>query len=509
MADHKFRRQLAEVLDRWVVEDLIEPEQRDRLHAYYQLDTLSAAASNRFATVLLSIGGILIGLGIIVFVAANWTVIPPFVRALGALGLMIGLQGIGLYLWQVKGRDRLATASLFAGEMIMGASIGLMAQWFQVSGKSSGLFLAWSLGILAMAYGLRHAPTGALAIILWLIGFITDQSGTPTLIYSPAIIPWVTAFVLFPLAYWCRSRWIFVCSSLGWFVALGTLAWGIEDGNSVYNWDEIFDAYLLSMPMLIGAIALCCWSFWHQRNVGWIQTKLAMVQGLDTGADSSPNLSLESGLESGSASGLESGSDPGLDFGPVAQFLSLLGLTILFYGWSFNGVWQMQFDRSITALVNTLQLFWLSPNAVTISVWCLAMVTLVLWGDRVRHSLTPIQASSEGQRETIRTLRLSDRIIGVSALGLLILMHSGAWWGLSLVLTNIGLFVLGGAITWQGLQLGQRWRFWLGLLTISIHLLTRFFEYETGLLAKSLVLIVCGIGVILAGLKFEQVRQAS
>ena len=108
----------------------------------------------------------------------------------------------------------------------------------------------------------------------------------------------------------------------------------------------------------------------------------------------------------------------------------------------------------------------------------------------------------------IRIVRLSDRIIGISALSLLILMHSGAWWGLSLLLTNLGLFVLSGAITWQGLQLSQRWRFWLGLLTITIHILTRFFEYETGLLVKSLVLMVCGVGVILAGLKFEQIRQA-
>ena len=501
MADHKFRRQLAEVLDSWVTEDLIEPDQRDRLHDYYQLDTLSASASNRFATVLLSIGGILIGLGIIVFVAANWAIIPPVVRALGSLSLMIGLQGLGLYLWQVKGRDRLATASLFIGEMAMGASIGLMAQWFQVSGKSSGLFLAWSLGILAMAYGLRHAPTGALGIILWLIGFISDQNGTPTWIYAPAVVPWITALVLFPLAYWCRSRWIFVCSSLGWFAALETLAWHIENSHP-YGWDKIFDAYLLSMPVLIGAIALWCWSFWHQRNLPWIQSKLAQIQGIES------SVAPLDDAEEGESRLIASAVDRGLDFGTVAQSLSLLGLVILFYSWSFNSIWQSQFDRSFETLGNTLRLFWLSPNAVTVSVWALAIGTLVLWVDRVRHSLAPIDASSDRQAATVRTLRLSDRVIGISALSLLILIHSGAWWGLSLVLTNIGLFVLGGAIVWQGLQLSQRWRFWLGLLTLTIHILTRFFEYETGLLVKSLMLIVCGVGVILAGLKFEQTRQA-
>ncbi|NEP55087.1 MAG: hypothetical protein F6K65_42415, partial [Moorea sp. SIO3C2] len=235
----------------------------------------------------------------------------------------------------------------------------------------------------------------------------------------------------------------------------------------------------------------------------WIQSKLASIQGLEGTDDPQPRESEQTSPRVPLAR-----IDQGLDFSTVAQSLSLFGLIILFYGWSFNDIWQSQFDRSMAALGNTLRLFWLSPSAVTVSVWVLAIGTLILWGDRVRHSLTPIDASSARQVATVRTLRLSDRIIGISALSLLVLIHSGAWWGVSLVLTNVGLFVLGGAVTWQGLQLSQRWRFWLGLLTIAIHILTRFFEYETGLLLKSLMLIVCGVGVILAGLKFEQTRQS-
>jgi hypothetical protein len=41
-------------------------------------------------------------------------------------------------------------------------------------------------------------------------------------------------------------------------------------------------------------------------------------------------------------------------------------------------------------------------------------------------------------------------------------------------------------------------------LGLTLVVLTRFFEYPTGLLAKSVALVVCGIGVIWIGLKFER-----
>ncbi|MFS8887819.1 DUF2157 domain-containing protein, partial [Synechococcus sp. R55.1] len=63
---------------------------------------------------------------------------------------------------------------------------------------------------------------------------------------------------------------------------------------------------------------------------------------------------------------------------------------------------------------------------------------------------------------------------------------------------------LSAVLCWEGLQQGRRGRFWQGLLGLTLVVLTRFFEYPTGLLAKSAVLVACGIGVIWLGLKFER-----
>lgn len=45
--------------------------------------------------------------------------------------------------------------------------------------------------------------------------------------------------------------------------------------------------------------------------------------------------------------------------------------------------------------------------------------------------------------------------------------------------------------------------FWAGILFAALVITSRFLEYETGLLLKAAVFIACGIGLILAGVKFE------
>jgi uncharacterized membrane protein len=156
-----------------VEQGLIEPEQRDRLWEYYQLDSLPRAAGSRFVLVLLLFGAVLVGLGVISFVAANWAAIPRWARAWGCLALMVGLQVAGFQVWQ-QGSRRLGSALLIAGELTLGACIGLMAQWVQLGGSAAGLFWAWGMGGLAMAYGLRHSPSGVLACLLLGLGMVAD-----------------------------------------------------------------------------------------------------------------------------------------------------------------------------------------------------------------------------------------------------------------------------------------------------------------------------------------------
>lgn len=476
MADDQFRRQLARVLDAWVSEGLIDPPQRENLRQYYDLEDLHHSASNRFATVLLSIGAVLIGLGIISFIAANWTLIPRSLRALVSLGLMIGLQVQGFRLWRVGHKPRLGSVFLLVGELAMGAAIGLMAQWVQVSGPPSGLFMAWSLGVLGMAYGLRHTPSAILGIILWMIGYFTAIAypGAELWLYAPAVGPWFIVLVLLPLAYWCRSRWLIACVGISWLSSMPVLAWGIwHQVEGSYRVQDQVQIYALGLTWLLGALSLWYWSFWHQRILPWFRLQLRLSP-----AHPQPEEA-----------------DAGLEFHPTGQFLALISVLGLLYVWGFRGIYNT-FYTAVEKTSAWQHLLRLDPNRLTIIALVILVIFLAVDHFRVFQMLSADMMTTDG-------------MVGISALCLSLALSFGHLFGLVLVLINLAYFALAAAISWQGLHQGQRWRFWLGLLALTLQILTRFFEYDTGLLLRSVVLICCGVGVILAGLRFERERTLS
>ena len=85
-------------------------------------------------------------------------------------------------------------------------------------------------------------------------------------------------------------------------------------------------------------------------------------------------------------------------------------------------------------------------------------------------------------------------------------------WGASLpnlsiiapFLMNVMLFLLAIALLRDGLALGARRTFWGGMALLVLSIVSRIFEYNTDLLLKSFVLLLCGVSVIAAGLWFER-----
>jgi hypothetical protein len=200
---------------------------------------------------------------------------------------------------------------------------------------------------------------------------------------------------------------------------------------------------------------------------------------------------------------------PGVDFAPTAQFFGLIGLIGILYGWSFRQVWigNYTYAYSYDAYLQSLPKLgiltpFLSSGIEGISLLFLLLGSGGLWIGNLRHHRHLREPRDSTQKEGSG---LMNRVVESCLLLMLILLSVGALWGVSLVLVNLALFGLAAVITWDGLHLAQRWRFWLGLLTLTLLVLTRFFEYDTDLLLKSFALLVCGIGVILAGLKFERV----
>jgi uncharacterized membrane protein len=72
MQTPEFRRILRQEASQWEQDGLIDRNLHDQLADRYQFNQLEDEASSSFVTILTSLGCVLIGLGVLSFVAANW-----------------------------------------------------------------------------------------------------------------------------------------------------------------------------------------------------------------------------------------------------------------------------------------------------------------------------------------------------------------------------------------------------------------------------------------------------
>ena len=72
------------------------------------------------------------------------------------------------------------------------------------------------------------------------------------------------------------------------------------------------------------------------------------------------------------------------------------------------------------------------------------------------------------------------------------------------IMANLALLAVAGALLWEAVSAGQRREFWLGLGLFVLVIVSRFLEWDTHLMLKSAVFILCGVGVTIGGVRFER-----
>ncbi|HYH05103.1 MAG TPA: DUF2157 domain-containing protein [Bacillota bacterium] len=95
-------------------------------------------------------------------------------------------------------------------------------------------------------------------------------------------------------------------------------------------------------------------------------------------------------------------------------------------------------------------------------------------------------------------------IAGVSGIILITLLLPTNAWIIGTILANLSVMGFGVFFFRFGLEHLDRRYFWLGLLLLVLLIVGRFFEYETGLLLKSMAFILVGLLLITGGLWFER-----
>lgn len=441
----KFRRQLRQEVEQWHSEGLIDQTIYEQLCDRYQFKDLENSASNRFIIILLGLGSVLLGLGIITFVAANWQAWGRELKITLLLSGFIGINTAGFYLWRHSNQQwqrSLGQTLLLLGALALGANMALMSQLFHQSGQAYQLYLVWGLGVLAMAYSLRLTMLGIMSSLLVWLGYLRY-------LWEPEVVAfgslsWLQLFVqhlpvlvgllFIPLAYWCNSRWIFRLSAIA-------IIFSLEANILRFN--------LLGASPWMAAIAFSLppallWAY----NDSLLRRHLAVEI-----------------------------------FSPIARSLALTFLSCLFYVLSFYGLWNTSL---VASPENTLPLF--SPPLIDL--WLLGILALWQW------------------LRLLQQLNLNNYLVAgmivVSAVVPVWHLNGNPQAAYAALIFNILLFLLSIGLIREGIGKGKRQLFWGGMLLLTISIFSRMLEYDTDLLFKSFVLFLCGFGLMGGGLWFER-----
>jgi uncharacterized membrane protein len=184
----------------WVSRGIVSAEQRERLLNLYPD---RGEPASRFLGVLSLVGGLLVGLGVILVISANWERIGDWVKIAGLLALLAGAYAGG---WALKMRPgarhpKTGEALLMVGTILFLAGIGLVSQIFHLNARPATGLLVWWLGIVLVPLltTSRGAQLVSLAAFLSWLGMEMGTPGSPLQIVGDwqADAAWLTAFAWF------------------------------------------------------------------------------------------------------------------------------------------------------------------------------------------------------------------------------------------------------------------------------------------------------------------------
>jgi uncharacterized membrane protein len=163
-------RWLMNEIGAWAREGLVSGEQEARLRARYP-----EPVAQKWALVITGvIGSLLVGLGIILLLAYNWSDLTRPLRAVIAYLPLLGALGVcGWIVFANKTGTGLREGAGTFLALAVGASVALVAQTYQLGGTFRVFTLAWMLLILPSVYILDAAMPGLIylfGITGWAIG---------------------------------------------------------------------------------------------------------------------------------------------------------------------------------------------------------------------------------------------------------------------------------------------------------------------------------------------------
>ncbi|HUL21776.1 MAG TPA: DUF2157 domain-containing protein [Thermodesulfobacteriota bacterium] len=287
--DLSFRRNLEKEIDLWLKEGILLPDQKERILARYKVLKAAEekAGPGRLITTLSILGSILVGIGVILFVASNWSALPNWGRLFIVFSSMLASYGFGFYLrYETRNYPKVGASLILLGSLIFGAGMFLIAQIYHITVHYPNGPLLWGLFVLPLAYLLRFKSLLSLAILVLLIwlGMEAHLQALQSISLHPAtLIPlfFMAGIVLWGIGLVHRERESLKIISSP-YILIGTLITfvaGYVLTFSLYGERFKSDALFIFYPgigvlFLLAVIARCLPG---EKERGWIPETLGLV----------------------------------------------------------------------------------------------------------------------------------------------------------------------------------------------------------------------------------------
>lgn len=174
---------LKQELDFYRNSDIITQTQEENILRLYEVKKKTS-----FVSIILVIGSILIGLGILSFIASNWVEMGKSLKLIIILFSFIGVNFVSFKLTQ--NYPKTSKSLIYLGVLIFGSGIFLIGQMFNFGGHFTTAFLLWAVGILPMSVLFRDKAIFAFSNVLTLVyinGYFNLEDKIPIAIFL--IIP--------------------------------------------------------------------------------------------------------------------------------------------------------------------------------------------------------------------------------------------------------------------------------------------------------------------------------
>lgn len=221
-----YKERVTQDLDRWIAAGLVSGEQRSAI-----LATIPDTRRLDAATTLAWVGGLLLGIAVIAFIAANWDGMARLLRFAVLIALFLSFAGAGAWAAH-KTRPVLSNIALMIAALVFAASIGLTGQIFDIAGDPRTA--AYASGIAAFALALAGRSTGAatVGLVFIALGDFTDRSWFSG---ADSEAPWM--LIAAPLSAFLALRWgsapLAHASALAIIYCFGWFAGQIEESAGV------------------------------------------------------------------------------------------------------------------------------------------------------------------------------------------------------------------------------------------------------------------------------------